>query len=63
MEVEVSVVKQSFQDLVAEIVKEDIEIIQEVFEEEILPLIQHQQKLEKEAFDAAYRDLLKLEAE
>ena len=46
-----------------ELVKEDLELMREVIKEDIVPLIQFREKLEKEAFEKAHREMLKLEEE
>lgn len=50
-------------ELMEEIIAEDMEIMEELFQEDVLPLIQHQQQLEKKAFEKAYKELKALEEE
>ena len=50
-------------ELMQEIVQEDIALIQELYDEEIKPILQYKQKLERMAFDKVYEEVQKLEEE
>lgn len=49
--------------LMQELVEEDVEIMQEVINEEIVPLIKFREELERKAFEKAYKEMQKLESE
>lgn len=55
--------KPAFLTLAEEVIAEDIEVLQEFFREEFLPLIKYREQQEREAFNRAYRELQKLEEE
>lgn len=50
-------------ELMKEIIKEDMEAIKEVIKEDIAPIFEHQDKLEKKAFETAYKEVQELEEE
>ena len=62
-EVEAVADKTSFQEICDEIIDETVEIINELFAEEIFPLLKYRQQLEKKEFEKAYREVKELEAE
>jgi len=55
--------KENLLTLLDETIAEDMEIIDEWFEEEIQPLIDYQLEQEKKQNEKDYREVLKLEAE
>lgn len=50
-------------EVMQELIKEDIELMREIISEDILPLIEYRDKLEREAFEKAYKEMKKLEEE
>ncbi len=52
----------NFQQICDEIIAETTEIINELMEEEITPLLKYRQTLEKKEFEKAYKEVLDLEA-
>ena len=46
-----------------ELVEEDIELMQEVILEDMIPLVQFREQLERKAFEKAHREMKKLEGE
>ncbi len=50
-------------DLMNECIAEDVEAMQEVIEEDILPLIKYRAKLEKDIYNKAYKEVKELEEE
>ena len=50
-----------FQQIVEELIDEEVELINELIEEEIQPLMDYRVRLEKEAFNKAYKELKELE--
>ncbi len=55
--------KDTFLDIVDEVVAESLEVIEEVIKEEIEPIIKRQQEMNKRAFNKSYDEFLKLERE
>lgn len=53
--------KTQFMTLTEEVVKEEISIINELIQEEVLPLIEYRKNLEKEIFNKAYKEMRQLE--
>lgn len=51
----------SVMNLIDDIIAEDKEIIDELIEEEIKPIIEYKKKLQKEQFEREYREVLELE--
>lgn len=49
-------------DLINEMIEEDMEVLKELYESDFVPLIKHREKLEREAFERAYKDMRVLEA-
>lgn len=50
-------------EVMQELVKEDIDLMKEIIAEDLLPLIQFRDKLERQAFEKAHREMKKLEEE
>ena len=55
--------RNSFLTIVDELVKEEIEIMEELIQEEIAPLIKYRQGLEKKIANKAIADMYKAEEE
>lgn len=55
--------EQSYLEMVNEVIEGEKAIIAEVIAEEIQPIIDYRQKLEKQAFEKMYREVKKLEEE
>ena len=55
--------RNSFLTIVDELVKEEIEIMEELIQEEIAPLIKYRQELEKKIANKAIADMYKAEEE
>ena len=55
--------KSEFIDIADEVIAEDLEIIEELIEEEIKPLIDYRKQLEKKIFDKAFEEVKTLEKE
>jgi len=53
----------SFIEAVDEVIALQMSLIDEVIKEEVKPLIDYRAKLEKEAFEKAYKELRELEEE
>jgi len=52
---------KDFMAIADELVKEAKEVIDELIEEEIMPLIKHQKEQEDKAFEKAYKEVKELE--
>jgi len=48
-------------EIMQELVKEDLELMKEIIIEEIVPLIQFREKLERKEFEKAFKELKELE--
>ncbi|KKN56449.1 hypothetical protein LCGC14_0572220 [marine sediment metagenome] len=46
-----------------ELVKEDIELMKEIIAEDLIPLIQFREQIEKKEFNKAFNEMKKLEGE
>lgn len=55
--------EQSYLEVANEVIAEERAIIAEVIEEEIQPIIEYREKLEREAFEKIYREVKRLEEE
>ena len=53
--------KTNFQQTCDEIIDETVEIINELLDEEVKPLLEYRQQQEKKLFDKAYKEVLRLE--
>ena len=49
--------------LMQEIFAEDMEVLNDIFRSDFIPLIKHKEKLERKAFDTAYDEVTDLERE
>ena len=47
--------------LMQEMFAEDMEVLNDIFRSDFLPLIKHKEKLERKAFDTAYDEVTDLE--
>ena len=50
-------------EVMQEMVKEDIDLMKEIITEDMIPLIQFREQLERKAFEKAHREMKKLEEE
>lgn len=55
--------EDSLIEITDELLAEDTEIIEELMEEEIQPIIDYKKELERKIFDKAYKEVLELEGE
>ncbi len=55
--------KDTVVDLTQKALAQDIKVLQRLFEQDFVPLIKQRQQLEREAFDKAYDEVQRAEAE
>lgn len=53
----------SFMEIVDEVLAEDLEILGELYNEEIKPIVDYRKEQEKKRFEVLYKEVLKLEKE
>lgn len=50
-------------EVMRELVKEDIQLMQEIIAEDMIPLIQFREQLERKEFEKAHKEMQRLESE
>lgn len=53
----------SYMEIIDEVLAEDIETLEELYNEEIKPIIDFRKQIEKKEFEKQYNEVLKLEKE